>query len=127
MLQLLDSVGEGGGGDRLALPYLGAGDGAVFGADLLQDLMASRIGQGLRDQVNLMLGKSFLFRHCYLPFIRNLKCSLLPSLSVWLSPRHTAEEIILGSGTHRTDARALINSCMHSKALLKEFSKSSEE
>jgi hypothetical protein len=30
---------------------------------LLQDLMASRIGQGLGDEVNLVLGKGFLFCH----------------------------------------------------------------
>ena len=70
MLQLLGSVGEGGGGDRLALPHLSAGGGAVPGANLLQDFMASRIGQGLRDQVNLMLGKSFLLRHGCLRMVR---------------------------------------------------------
>ena len=62
-LQLLGSVREGGGGDGLALVNIGTGGRVFAGADLLQHLMASRIGQRLRDQVNLVLGKGFLLRH----------------------------------------------------------------
>ena len=61
--QFLHMVGQGGGCDGLTSANIGTGGSVFAGADLLQDLMASRIGQGLRDQVNLMLGKGFLFRH----------------------------------------------------------------
>ncbi len=60
--EFLHVVGQGGSGDRLALTYLGAGNGTIPGADLLQNFMASRISQGLGDEVNLVLGKGFL-RH----------------------------------------------------------------
>ena len=95
MLQLLGSVGEGGGGDRLALPHLGAGGGALPGADLLQHLMASRIGQGLRDQVNLVLGKSFLFRHGCLRMVRRRRGGT-PTICIGFAPR--AKKAIAGLG-----------------------------
>ena len=60
--QFLHMVGQGGGGDRLATANIDTGGSVFAGANLLQDLMASRIGQGFRDQVNLVLGKGF-FRH----------------------------------------------------------------
>ncbi len=58
--QFLHMVGQGGGGDRLATANIDTGGSVFAGANLLQDLMASRIGQGFRDQVNLVLGKGFL-------------------------------------------------------------------
>lgn len=62
-LQFLHMVRQGGGGDRLAAANVAAGGNVVAGANLLQNLMASRVGQCLRDQVNLLLGKGPLFRH----------------------------------------------------------------
>lgn len=42
-----------------------AGGTVLAGSNLLQNLMPSRIGQGFRDQVNLVLGKDFFLRHKY--------------------------------------------------------------
>lgn len=74
----LDSVRERGGGDRLTSANIGAGGGVFAGADLLQDFMASRIGQGLRDQVNLMLGRVFWVSPCLAPggWAHTIPCTL---------------------------------------------------
>ncbi len=61
--EFLHVVGERGGADRLAPTNLGAGYATFRSADLLQDFVASRIGQGLRYQMNLAFRKRFPFRH----------------------------------------------------------------
>lgn len=69
-LQLLHVVGQSGGADGLTFANLSAGGAVSFGADLLQNLMASRIGQRLRDPVYLLLRKRFLLRHDAIPCSR---------------------------------------------------------
>ena len=69
-LKLFHMVGERGGADGLAPAYLDAGYAIFPGADLLQDFVASRIGQGLRDQMDLSFRKLFPFHHCRLRAVR---------------------------------------------------------
>lgn len=68
--QFLHMVRQRGCSDRLAFANIGAGGNVVARSNLLQNLMPPRIGQRLRDQMNLLLGKHFLFRHRDHPSLR---------------------------------------------------------
>jgi hypothetical protein len=65
--ELFQVVRERGCGHGLALAHIGAGDTGGLGAYLGQDLVATRIGQGFRDQVDLTIGEFCRFRQllCY--------------------------------------------------------------
>src|SRR3954452_21110908 len=52
--QFLKVMGEGCGGDGLALAKVGAGGSLLAGSDLLQDLVTARIGKRLGDEANLL-------------------------------------------------------------------------
>jgi hypothetical protein len=53
--QFFEVMGKRGGRYGLALPHIRASDAAILSANLLQDLMAPRVRQGLRDQTYLPL------------------------------------------------------------------------
>jgi hypothetical protein len=57
VLELLDVVGEGGGADVVGSLQGAAGHGVCAGADLAQDLVASRLGQGAGDRGELPFGQ----------------------------------------------------------------------
>jgi hypothetical protein len=52
-LQLFDVMRKRGCGHGLALADIRAGNAFLLGANLFQNLMAARVGQGLRNQLYL--------------------------------------------------------------------------
>jgi len=60
-LQLLDMMGEGGGAYGVGLVQDAARQGIVRGSDLLEDLVASRFGQGAGDARELPIRQSAVF------------------------------------------------------------------
>lgn len=56
VLQLFYMVGERRGGDGLALAHISAKYASAPFADLLENLMTARVGQGFGDEPDLALG-----------------------------------------------------------------------
>jgi hypothetical protein len=59
-LQFFHMVGKGGGADGLLRAHVGA-RGTAAGGNLLEDLVAARVGEGARNQAELAVGQSSSF------------------------------------------------------------------
>ncbi len=59
--EFLDVVGESGGGDGLAGADVGALDALGAGADLFQDVVAARVGEGFGDEARLAFREGLWF------------------------------------------------------------------
>ena len=80
--QFFHMMRQGGSGDWLTSANISAGGSILARTNLLQNLMTPRIGQRLRDQMNLLLGKCFLLRHGNPRTERRDTQTFIPSVSV---------------------------------------------
>ena len=85
VFQFFQVMGKRGSGHRLAFPQMGAGHALASRADLLEDLVSSRIGQRLGNQPDLPFRECVLFGQRDFP---NLPRKLI--LSLWRPSGHPA-------------------------------------